>query len=85
VGDELHVQEEGLAILCKSPHPLVGEGPGAELERLVLAELNLGRGQLPRPLRHVLLEHGEEEVGLAVEVRVDGAVRVAGLLGDLLH
>ena len=41
--------------------------------------------QLLRPVRHVLLEDGEEEVGLAGEVGVDGAVGVAGLLGDLLH
>ena len=85
MGDELHVEEEGLAVLREALHPLVGERSGAGLERLVLGELDLGRGQLARPFRHVLLEHGEEEVGLAVEVRVDGAVRVARLLGDLLH
>ena len=50
----------------------------------VVVDPRLRRRQLLRPVGHVLLEDGEEEVGLAGEVGVDGAVRVAGLLGDLL-
>jgi hypothetical protein len=33
----------------------------------------------------VLLEHGEEEIVLAGEVRVDRALRIARLVGDLVE
>jgi hypothetical protein len=33
----------------------------------------------------VRLENGEEEAVLAVEVGVDGPLRVAGILGDLVE
>jgi len=79
------VQEEGLAVGGEALHPLVGEGAGADLERGVIFDPRLRCRQLLRPVRHVLLEDGEEEVGLAGEVGVDGTVRVARSLGDLLH
>ena len=84
-GEELEVEEEGLAVAGEALHPLVREGAGASLERRLVRDSNLCRRQLPRPVRHVLLEDGEEEVRLAGEVGVDRAVRVAGLLGDLLY
>src|SRR5262249_31520356 len=37
------------------------------------------------PVAEVLIEHCQEEVVLTREVRVDGALRVAGFLGDLVE
>ena len=48
--------------------------------------LLLDRGEVLRgPIRDALVQQGEEEVGLAVELRVHDALREAGALGDRIE
>ena len=58
--EELEVEEEGLAVVGEALHPLVSEGAGAGLKRGVVFDPHLRCRQLLRPVRHVLLEDGEE-------------------------
>ena len=83
VGDELHVEEDGPAVTGEAVHPLVGERPCPGLQGASAGSADWVSAA-PYALGHVLVEDGEEEVCLALEVGVDGAVGVAGLLGDLL-
>jgi hypothetical protein len=55
------------------------------VDRLEVASVQRDAGVSPRTLLEVCVEDGEEEIGLACEVRVDGALRVSGRLGDVIE
>src|SRR5262249_50090970 len=65
--------------------PLVGERSSPLLERSILGEDRLRIGQLANSRGHVVLENRQEQLGLPVEVGIDRAVGIAGLLRDLLN
>src|SRR5439155_1748597 len=59
-----------------------GDGAVTVLEALLVED---DVGEDARALLELRVEHREEEVVLPGEVRVDGALRVAGFLGDLVE
>ncbi len=82
VGPQLDEQAEAVGLLLQALHPALAAGeralPG---DALAVEQLQLLR-HLPR---EVLLHQREQQVLLAAEVRVDGALGEAGVGGDLFE
>jgi hypothetical protein len=82
VGPELEHQREPVALALQQRHAAAGQQLGVGRQRLVEA------GHLGHPgddLVDVLIQDGQEQVGLAAEARVDGADGEPGLLGHQLQ
>src|SRR5439155_7848297 len=81
VGGELEEQPVPLGIGAQVGGEVGADAPGLLGQRVVAVEDRL---DLLEPRGEALVEHGQEQLLLGAEVRVEGALGEAGLLGDLV-